>query len=1352
MVGILGLGNRTSPAPEIRPAIHLNGNTRTRSAENPATKTQGNLAIALGAGSGVQHFFSLPHWTRRVLPSQSITRKNIIAHATDELGVITPATPTKSLMLDKDLPPAPMHDSPPIGDNAVQRQTSRSENTNISSPSVASPPKPLRTEPSLSSIQSTAALAQAALQLGIPHTMPRASLSTDINTVNFISSSSLCCQEVRRQKSSQSIRAEPVSGNGPSRVELSRTRGISIGPGITSAKGKDVDWSASGSEKNAPSLTRGLSRRPSFWSRRQADSSVSSNQHLAVPSASPCLPAVQPTSPFQVDFEMSRNSTQHHNMRHSPQLIRRHSERSSQHPPLIETASGPLQTSPSSIASSRSPRRPATADQSSRATPRSPPRRPNTADPLSRFRSRSFFTSSSQISSISTATPGSSSRGELRNETAPLRDLPQLRSRSSTNPPLLHRLSVNIFASSPPSATKTGTFFGNHITSSPSTSSPRRSLGETPPEISKVQAGESPEAYVHRLSSVAGKADIAGILASSGESFHVCALKYYIFQFKFAGDPLDVALRRMLMDIGLPRETQQIDRVMEAFAARYLECNPNLFTSDDHPYILAFSLIMLHTDAFNKSNKRKMTKADYLKNTTLPGIIPEVLDCFYDNIVFAPFIFIEDPLDNNGHLFPERTSTSANLASPMSASGSTLLGRPPKIDPYYLITHDLLDSLRVEVAPLIPPENPYDYEGTSGPWNVEDLLQVFAKAIVTRISSAENSRLPSAFFGLSVGGIPSPSLAGVGAIPDVPPVREIWTIKITMVSLLNRKDDMLGAKKPVIRKWKPFSVVLTGSQLLLFRDPSWASTLLPTSETLRRPPIPAALFKPDEVLSIKDALAVFDKSYTMHKNTFRLVLADGRHILFQTSDEIELNAWISRLNYASAFKSSAIRMRPLAMSGKDVELTGMAAATSHLHDLELMMQQASPKIRSWDQRGLHNIPLGDSGSEDSSLAHTNTQTISQHNINMEVAVAPEVEGASQFKATFDRVKAELEAARRSLHGSFSDENHSNSSSKLDISQHAPMSKNDNALSHPRTLAIHSRVHDLDTRLSVAYSQLDSDMRFVRNVAKLTPFQKSTRDRLQTAVQNISKQIALARLDITRLTCHRNVLLNDLAAEEKCFRRATTLALQKATETLQSRRVDKVPHMTFSFHDTPRNHSLPPSSSQSPPASALDSSVDDSFNSALDFDTQRPSSSSSVSGGAISNFLGVSMVAESPAIDGDDSSTGCYPFAEEDASPSRPGRLKQNSLDMSSNLGHDDGTSHEKFYTAQESIEEQAEEWDKTRAAKRVSLIKLPPDLRLSAILGGKPLRYAPAHDEDIEEGPDPHVPDHLQSSSDFQTS
>ena len=124
---------------------------------------------------------------------------------------------------------------------------------------------------------------------------------------------------------------------------------------------------------------------------------------------------------------------------------------------------------------------------------------------------------------------------------------------------------------------------------------------------------------------------------------------------------------------------------------------------------------MLHTDAFNKSNKRKMTKADYIKNTRLPGVAPEVLDvrvrerpacaricltftnsptqCFYDNIVFAPFIFIEDPLDVNGQRglapdgTPSRRMSTFNASSPGGVNGSSsLLGKSSKIDPYYLIT------------------------------------------------------------------------------------------------------------------------------------------------------------------------------------------------------------------------------------------------------------------------------------------------------------------------------------------------------------------------------------------------------------------------------------------------------------------------------------------------------------------------------------------------------------------------------------------------------------------------------------------------------------------------------------------
>lgn len=79
----------------------------------------------------------------------------------------------------------------------------------------------------------------------------------------------------------------------------------------------------------------------------------------------------------------------------------------------------------------------------------------------------------------------------------------------------------------------------------------------------------------------------------SPDEFHTRTLRAYIERFDFSGDPLDVALRRLLMDVGLPRETQQIDRVMEAFAARYRQCHLNLFTSDGEVVPLSEAIVKL---------------------------------------------------------------------------------------------------------------------------------------------------------------------------------------------------------------------------------------------------------------------------------------------------------------------------------------------------------------------------------------------------------------------------------------------------------------------------------------------------------------------------------------------------------------------------------------------------------------------------------------------------------------------------------------------------------------------------------------------------------------------------------------
>lgn len=123
----------------------------------------------------------------------------------------------------------------------------------------------------------------------------------------------------------------------------------------------------------------------------------------------------------------------------------------------------------------------------------------------------------------------------------------------------------------------------------------------------------------------------------SADPFYAAALQAYLRYFPFHQLALDIALRVFLCSASLPSETQQIDRVMEAFARRYVECNPGLFgpppkkrdvgdeglsaegteegrvgtrkdgqQESDVPYVLAFSMVMLNTDHFNPNAKSKM--------------------------------------------------------------------------------------------------------------------------------------------------------------------------------------------------------------------------------------------------------------------------------------------------------------------------------------------------------------------------------------------------------------------------------------------------------------------------------------------------------------------------------------------------------------------------------------------------------------------------------------------------------------------------------------------------------------------------------------------------------------------------
>ncbi|KFM27432.1 Brefeldin A-inhibited guanine nucleotide-exchange protein 2 [Auxenochlorella protothecoides] len=103
------------------------------------------------------------------------------------------------------------------------------------------------------------------------------------------------------------------------------------------------------------------------------------------------------------------------------------------------------------------------------------------------------------------------------------------------------------------------------------------------------------------------------------EEFEMTVMHEFIAAQAFTETTLDAALRQLLVDFRLPGEAQKIDRIMEAFAARYCACNPNAFPTTDGAYLLSFAIIMLNTDAHNPMADRRISEDDFLVAPLWPG-------------------------------------------------------------------------------------------------------------------------------------------------------------------------------------------------------------------------------------------------------------------------------------------------------------------------------------------------------------------------------------------------------------------------------------------------------------------------------------------------------------------------------------------------------------------------------------------------------------------------------------------------------------------------------------------------------------------------------------------------------------
>jgi hypothetical protein len=291
-----------------------------------------------------------------------------------------------------------------------------------------------------------------------------------------------------------------------------------------------------------------------------------------------------------------------------------------------------------------------------------------------------------------------------------------------------------------------------------------------------------------------------------------------------------------------------------------------------------------------------MSRLDYIKNSSCEGVSDDVLGCFYDNVVYTPFIHIEDEVDLKS-ISSKKTRRTAVLKGPMADPAKKASKEP--IDPYTLILEGKLDALRPTIKDVMNIDDPYNYLGTAATLDTKNVYKSFTRYGVIQIVSSRSR--PEAFMSEAAQENPFGTSVGIVEMP------------VTKVGVLWRK----GTKRKKARSpWQEWGAVLTRSGLSFFKNSSWTKNLMhqheqhlkrgETGPVLFQPPLED--FKQDHIIPMDGAVSLVDNTYKKHKNAFVVYSKSGEET-FLADSEKDLNEWLGVLNYTAAFETMGVRSR-----------------------------------------------------------------------------------------------------------------------------------------------------------------------------------------------------------------------------------------------------------------------------------------------------------------------------------------------------------------------------------------------------------------------------------------------------------
>lgn len=458
---------------------------------------------------------------------------------------------------------------------------------------------------------------------------------------------------------------------------------------------------------------------------------------------------------------------------------------------------------------------------------------------------------------------------------------------------------------------------------------------EPSPEYMKVEVvmgdDDTPESYVARLVEMDAAEAVVHLSSKDNATMQRC-LAVFMQRFDFCGQSLDVALRRFLFESELPKETQQVDRVLCAFSARFYSCNKDLWDRADQVYFLTFSLMLLQTDHFNAHNKHKMTKDEFVKNSRVCDgsltdnsfISRELLEYLYDNITHSKFIQraqLTQPQSPPLYMLPKRmftSSSSTNLdtlnvvtvsqaARSASISSTTSQFFQSQIDPYLLIVTDQLDSLKLSLD-TIDETNPFVER--SRPSFSKEMLRSSRDALINRNGTYIR-------FNKSCQWLTGKTETYVPPLDDNDACVSKQLVKVIKIAELFREEQTLQNKFFTIggsgkSSWKRCFGILTLCGFFIFENLGFMTSVdrekVLSGQPLDEPMIISidsdALLKQCSKLAINGLFACQSPS---EEGFIFNIFSTNKKELFSVSTFEEMSSWIVAINYIAAMDSCHIR-------------------------------------------------------------------------------------------------------------------------------------------------------------------------------------------------------------------------------------------------------------------------------------------------------------------------------------------------------------------------------------------------------------------------------------------------------------